>query len=97
MYIKSIKIYGFGKHVNREFKFKKGLNVLYGDNEAGKSTLFAFIRAYRSRHFYSARFRFTGIFLEYSLLFLYKKIIEGQRVRTEKTRELHFAGLFCFL
>lgn len=45
MYIKSIKIYGFGKHVNREFKFKNGLNVLYGDNEAGKSTLFAFIRA----------------------------------------------------
>jgi len=45
MYIKSIKIYGFGKHINREFEFGSGLNVIYGENEAGKTTLFAFIRA----------------------------------------------------
>ncbi len=45
MYIKTIKIYGFGKHINREINFKTGLNVIYGDNEAGKSTMFAFIRA----------------------------------------------------
>ncbi len=72
MYIKSIKIYGFGKHVNREFNFKSGLNVLYGDNEAGKSTLFAFIRSmfygltgrgeenYRKRYFPWDRFDGDG-------------------------------------
>ncbi len=45
MYIKSVKIYGFGKHINRELNFKSGLNVIYGENEAGKTTVFAFIRA----------------------------------------------------
>lgn len=37
MFIKSVKIYGFGKHINREFELKNGLNVIYGDNEAGKA------------------------------------------------------------
>ena len=45
MYIKSIKIYGFGKHINKDFELSSGLNVIYGENEAGKTTLFAFIRA----------------------------------------------------
>ncbi len=38
-----MKIKGFGKFQNTEFSFQKGLNVLYGQNESGKTTLANFI------------------------------------------------------
>ncbi len=39
MKLKKIEISGFGKLVNRSFEFGPGLNLIYGFNEAGKSTL----------------------------------------------------------
>lgn len=45
MLIKSVKIYGFGKHIRKEFTFRNGFNVICGNDEDGKNTLFAFIRA----------------------------------------------------
>ncbi|MBQ8827801.1 MAG: AAA family ATPase [Clostridia bacterium] len=45
MTIKKVKIYGFGRHKDKEWDFTDGLNVIYGENETGKSTIFAFIRA----------------------------------------------------
>ena len=43
MNINSVKINSFGKLKNREINFKKGINIIYGENEAGKSTLIKFI------------------------------------------------------
>ncbi len=43
MKIKDIKINGFGKLENKELKFSKGINVIKGNNESGKSTLLKFI------------------------------------------------------
>lgn len=43
MKIEAIKIYGFGKWVNQEFILPNAMTVFYGENEAGKSTLMAFI------------------------------------------------------
>lgn len=45
MRIKKLNIYGFGKFVQKKINFDKGIQVFYGENEAGKSTLFAFIHA----------------------------------------------------
>ncbi|MBQ8164334.1 MAG: AAA family ATPase [Clostridia bacterium] len=45
MTIRKIKIYGFGRHKDKEWTFEDGLNVIYGENETGKSTIFAFIRS----------------------------------------------------
>ncbi len=45
MKINEVKINGFGKLTDRTFGFDKGLNVIYGPNEAGKSTLHQFIFA----------------------------------------------------
>ncbi len=44
MYISSIYIGSFGKLKDREFEFSKGLNVIEGNNESGKSTLCMFIK-----------------------------------------------------
>ncbi|CAH0417288.1 AAA family ATPase [Periweissella fabaria] len=43
MKIEVIKIYGFGKWVNQTFTLPESMMVFYGENEAGKSTLMAFI------------------------------------------------------
>ncbi|SES19814.1 AAA family ATPase [Psychrobacillus sp. OK032] len=43
MKIEKLHIYGFGKHENVEINLMDGINVLYGENEAGKSTIQQFI------------------------------------------------------
>ncbi len=43
MQIKTIKIYGFGKFHDTTIDLSKRFSLLYGENEAGKSTLVAFI------------------------------------------------------
>lgn len=45
MRIEKLDIKGFGKFQNQTFTPDEGMNVIYGSNEAGKSTLQAFIRA----------------------------------------------------
>ena len=44
MFINKIDISSFGKIENKTFKFDNGLNLLYGSNESGKSTIMAFVR-----------------------------------------------------
>lgn len=44
MKLLSLHIEGFGKFHNQDISFTDGLNVVYGQNEAGKSTLHTFIR-----------------------------------------------------
>lgn len=43
MKIERIKIYGFGKWVDQTFVLPADLAIFYGENEAGKTTLMAFI------------------------------------------------------
>jgi len=43
MKIKNIKINGFGKLKDKEINLSDGINVIYGKNEAGKSTLLKYI------------------------------------------------------
>lgn len=45
MKLTEVDIKGFGKLKNLRFQPGSGLNIVYGSNEAGKSTLLAFIRA----------------------------------------------------
>ncbi|MBQ9064056.1 MAG: AAA family ATPase [Blautia sp.] len=44
MLIKRITIRNFGKIHNRTFEFSDGINLLYGENESGKTTLHTFIK-----------------------------------------------------
>jgi len=41
--IKNLKINGFGNLEQKEIEFNKNINIIYGKNEAGKSTLLKFI------------------------------------------------------
>lgn len=43
MKILNLKINNFGKLSNKEIKLKDGINIIYGENESGKSTLLKFI------------------------------------------------------
>ena len=43
MKIKNIKINNFGKLNNKEINLEKNLNIIYGKNEAGKTTILKFI------------------------------------------------------
>ena len=54
MKILSLHIDGFGKFHNRDISFQDGLNVVYGKNEAGKSTLHTFIKGTFSRSIFRA-------------------------------------------
>lgn len=45
MKIKMLDIYGYGKWVNQKFDIQDELQLFYGQNEAGKSTLQSFIRS----------------------------------------------------
>ena len=44
MYIKKLSVDSFGKIKNEVFSLQKGLNVIYGPNESGKTTFVSFIR-----------------------------------------------------
>ena len=44
MIIKSIHINAFGGIKNYHLKFIKGMNLIYGENEAGKSTIQNFVK-----------------------------------------------------
>lgn len=43
--VDKLKIKGFGRFSNREFFLNPGVNVIFGGNEAGKSTIHSFIEA----------------------------------------------------
>lgn len=43
MKLRKIVIYGFGKHEDKTIEFTDGVNVLYGHNEAGKTTIQQFV------------------------------------------------------
>ena len=43
MKLVKLQIYGFGKHENIEINLNNGINVFYGENEVGKTTIQQFI------------------------------------------------------
>ena len=45
MIIKSLEIYGYGQFVHRKIEFNCEFTEIFGENEAGKSTIQAFIHS----------------------------------------------------
>lgn len=45
MYIKQLKLKNFGRFNNKTIDFGPGINLIYGENESGKTTIFHFIKS----------------------------------------------------
>jgi len=45
VYIKELNIKNFGKFNNKRIDFETGINLVYGENESGKTTIFHFIKS----------------------------------------------------
>ncbi len=45
MYIKQLKLKNFGRFHNTAIDFGPGINLIYGENESGKTTIFYFIKS----------------------------------------------------
>lgn len=45
MIIQYLKLNNFGRFHKKEIRFSKGINIIYGENEAGKTTIHSFVRA----------------------------------------------------
>ena len=45
MIIKRVAIKNFGKIHNKSMEFSPGINVLYGENESGKTTTHVFVKS----------------------------------------------------
>ena len=45
MKIHTLHLASFGKFKDKTIHFEDGINLIYGENEAGKSTVMAFIKA----------------------------------------------------
>lgn len=43
MILKELNLIGFGKFENKKLALKDGINLIYGENEAGKSTIHSFV------------------------------------------------------
>lgn len=58
MWIEKININGFGKLKKKDIEFSNGLNIVFGENESGKSTVQSFIKNmfYSPRKYDSSKF-----------------------------------------
>ena len=43
MILKELNLIGFGKFQGKKIKLEEGINLIYGENEMGKSTIHSFV------------------------------------------------------
>ena len=91
MIIKQIKIQAFGGLENININFKRGINLIYGENEKGKSTIEMFIKTMlfgfsrKKVNFINDRARYKP---------LSGKVISGELVVEYEGRELIIKRIF---
>lgn len=44
MIIQELRLKNFGKFTDKSIQLKEGMNLMYGENESGKSTIHTFIK-----------------------------------------------------
>ncbi len=92
MKIKALRIKAFGKFKDKIVTLKPGLNIIYGDNESGKTTMQAFIQGmffgfykpYRKKKTYSDDYEkyMPWAQFDYSGLLVYE--MDGEELRLER-------------
>lgn len=88
MKILALDIYGYGKFVERKIKFNQSLTEIYGENEAGKSTIQAFIHSilfgFPTKRENEPRFE-PRLGNQYGGK-LYLKLDDGQEIQVERVK-----------
>ena len=81
MIIKELNLISFGKFQNKIISFNDEINILYGENESGKSTVMAFIQFM----FYGSTTKKSSISENIKLKYMPwdSEIIEGELTYTE--------------
>ena len=92
MFIKTLSLRAFGKFKDTKVELKPGLNLVYGTNEAGKTTVqtfiqgmfFGFYKPYRKKKTYSEEYQkyMPWNQFDYSGALTYQ--INGQEIRLER-------------
>ena len=92
MKIKTLTIKAFGKFENKTIDLKPGLNLIYGNNEAGKTTIqtfiqgmfFGFYKPYRKKKTFSDEYEkyLPWNQFDYSGSMVYE--VDGQEIRLER-------------
>lgn len=81
MIIRELNLIGFGKFHNRTIHLEDGLNIIYGDNETGKTTIHNFI---------------NGIFYGFLKPYAKRTIYEEEHSRYEPWSNARYSGVIRF-
>ena len=92
MKIKTLDLKAFGKFEDKTIDFKPGLNLIYGNNEAGKTTVqtfiqgmfFGFYKPYRKKKTYASEYEkyLPWELFDYSGSLIYE--VDGREIRLER-------------
>lgn len=73
MYLRGIRIKGFKKYIDYTVKFKEHLNILIGENEAGKSTILEAIEVALNQKYFGRNDNANGLFFSKDNIDKFKK------------------------
>ncbi|GFN34559.1 DNA repair ATPase [Tepidimicrobium xylanilyticum] len=92
MILKELNLISFGKFENKIFKLEEGLNIIYGENESGKTTIhnfiygmfYGFLRPYAKKRYYLEEYERYKPWSRNEYMGILKLVKNGKEYRIER-------------
>lgn len=92
MILKELNLISFGKFENKIFKLEEGLNIIYGENESGKTTIhnfiygmfYGFLRPYAKKRYYLEEYERYRPWSRNEYMGILKLVKNGKEYRIER-------------
>lgn len=92
MILKELNLISFGKFQNKRFNLEKGLNIIYGENESGKTTIhnfidgmfYGFLKPYATKRYYLEEYEKYRPWNGNQYAGILKFIKDGKKYRIER-------------